>query len=861
MTRSPQWDDWVAEARAVNILDVVKRGRLNLKANRGELNGPCPQCGGDDRFWVSIKKQKFGCRGCKRGGDVIAFVQFVDGCDFNTAVETLTGKPPPKSAPQPKRKSGTGKLGKIVATYPYQDEAGQLLFEVVRYDPKDFRQRRPDSNGGWIPNIDDVRRVPYRLPQLIASVTEGRAVFVVEGEKDVATAETLGLAATTSPGGVGMGWRDEYDQHFAGADVVVVPDNDDDPKKKGEPHAKNIANHLQQVARRVRWLKLPAKDLTEFVEAGGTRHALDQLVEAAPDYQQQQEPTATAPNGNGDDAEIERLAKLSALDYEKQRKAAAEKLDVRAPILDKLVTAKRAELGLDASDGKQGHAIEFVEPEPWPEPVDGAKLLDEIADAIRAHVVMSDEARDRCALFSLHTYLTDASLISPRLAIQSPTKRCGKTTLLDVLARLVLRPLMAANTTAAVVFRVIEGHRPTLMVDEADTFLRDNEELRGVLNAGHRKGGTVLRNVGDDHEPRAFAVYGAVVIALIGDLPNTLADRAIAVMLKRRLPTEPIEPFRLDRTERLDMLARKAARWANDNRERIRDADPEMPDGVFNRDADNWRPLLAIADAAGGHWPERARKAAIEGLQTEAEGSRLEMLLADIRTIFETSDHLDRIASADLIARLVENPDRPWAEYSRGKPITQAKLARMLSVKGVAITAQVIRIGDGTPRGYYRHQFKDAFARLLSQKGAFKAQQRNNADGSKEKPTFQSATDEPLLHFENGEKPNNDGLCYAVALSKADSGNESLSDEAIEGLRAWYVAAAWDANGRQLAPLNQIDTRLIDRLSEMVPPGRVAVEARRVAEAVHGPGATVYGLAPEPVASTTDTKRREGGED
>src|SRR6516165_9571984 len=134
--------------------------------------------------------------------------------------------------------------------------------------------------------------------------------------------------------------------------------------------------------------------------------------------------------------------------------------------------------------------------------------------------------------------MLDCFLISPRLAVLSPVKRCGKTTLLDVLARLVLHPQAAANITAAVTFRLIEKHRPTLLVDEADSFLRDNEELRGNLNAGHRRGGTVLRSVGDEHEPRAFSVYGAVAIALIGSLPDTLVDRSIAVNLVRRLASE-----------------------------------------------------------------------------------------------------------------------------------------------------------------------------------------------------------------------------------------------------------------------------------------------------------------------------------
>ena len=162
-----------------------------------------------------------------------------------------------------------------------------------------------------------------------------------------------------------------------------------------------------------------------------------------------------------------------------------------------------------------------------------------------------------------------------------------------------------------------QGYRPTLLVDEADTFLSEADELRGVLNSGHRKGGQVVRTVGDNHEPRAFSTFAAVTIAIIGNLPDTLADRSVTVDLKRRMPSEKVASFRFDRVGHLDVLARQAARWAQDHAGTISAADPEMP-GIHNREADNWAPLLAIADAAGGAWPERSRAAAAAGHVREA---------------------------------------------------------------------------------------------------------------------------------------------------------------------------------------------------------------------------------------------------
>ena len=239
----------------------------------------------------------------------------------------------------------------------------------------------------------------------------------------------------------------------------------------------------------------------------------------------------------------------------------------------------------------------------------------------------------------------------------------------------MLRPLPTTNVTPAAIFRVIEGHRPTLLIDEADTFLRDNDELRGVLNSGHRKGGRVLRTVGEDHEPRAFATYSACAIALIGTLPDTLHDRSVVINLKRRLRSEKIDPFRPDRVAHLDVLARQVARWAKDHAERIADADPAMPNDIINREADNWRPLLAIADEAGGEWPQRARKAAEAAHNAAAiadETSRLELLLGDIR---DTFGNLTEMPSAVMADALVEIEGRPWAGNGEGPEAADAESA------------------------------------------------------------------------------------------------------------------------------------------------------------------------------------------
>jgi Protein of unknown function (DUF3631) len=267
-----------------------------------------------------------------------------------------------------------------------------------------------------------------------------------------------------------------------------------------------------------------------------------------------------------------------------------------------------------------------------------ARRWRDIATAVRKYVVLAQADADAIALWIVHTYATDAFLITPRLAISSPVKRCGKTTLMDILRPLVWRPLKTANITPAAVFRTVEIAKPTLLIDEADAVFGSNgqpwqnEELRAILNSGHRRGDDVLRVEGDSHEVRMFATFAPVAIALIGKLPDTLADRSVTVALKRRLPSETISQFQAHKIDNLQLLARKAARWVGDNAETLARSDPEIPEAIFNRDADNWRPLFMIAATAGGDWPERVRKAAQTG--ATPDDSQNTQLLADIRDIF-----------------------------------------------------------------------------------------------------------------------------------------------------------------------------------------------------------------------------------
>ncbi len=267
-----------------------------------------------------------------------------------------------------------------------------------------------------------------------------------------------------------------------------------------------------------------------------------------------------------------------------------------------------------------------------------------------------------------------------------------------------------------------------------------------------------MRTVGEDHEPRQFSTYAPAAIAMIGQLPDTLYDRSVVISLRRRKPDEKVESFRSDRTEDLHVLARKMVRWAQDHQDRLAQSDPDM--GVLlNRFADNWRPLIAIADEAGGDWPVRVRKIADAADAARTEQSVNVLLLTDIRSIFDERE-VDRISSAELVAQLTMIEGRPWAEWRNGKPITQNSLARLLGK--FEILSGTIRLeGDATAKGYYRSAFEDVFSRYLSTETVTPSQDNN--DGLCD--ALPNVTPGTSVTLPEPSQPNNHGRCDVVTVS------------------------------------------------------------------------------------------------
>ena len=716
---SRAWDDQIARAKAVDIADVIAaRGGLGLKQCKTELVGACPHCGGEDRFSVCTRsdKQVFNCRGCDAKGDVIDLVRFLDGVDFTDAIETLTGEATPEPPKLKANGHGGHKLGRIVATYNYTDAADELLFQVVRYDPKDFRQRRPGGKGGWIWNVGGVEQVPYRAPELIEAIANEHIVAIVEGEKDADNLWKIGVPATTNAMGAGK-WNAALNKYFAHADVILIPDNDD----AGHKHVQEVGAALTGIAKRIRVLvlpDLPAKgDVSYWLQHGGTREALDALVEPAPEWRPPPpEPKSADAASNKTEAGarekelIDELARLNRVEFDKRRKRAAHDLGIRNSTLDNAVEARRQEQAQEAGPPPLfGHWVV----EPWPEEVDAGALLLSLVRRIRRHVVISDEEATTVALWILNAWVHDvAATHSAILMATSAEANSGKTTLLSLLSFLVPRALLCVEISEATLFRGIELWQPTVIVDEADVILINNEPLRAVVNSGWTRGAVVPRCIGDDKVPHAFPTFCPKAIGLKGrKLPDTTLSRCIVIELKRKRSTEKAEHFRALDDPGLAELRQQATRWAMDNGEALKGAEPDMPDCFDNRLGDNWRLLLAIADLAGGEWPDKARETAQVLSKVADTASIGAQLLADIKAAFDGVAG-DVISSAELVEKLTAEPDMPWSEWKGGKPITQNQLGRLL--KPFGITPDRLRVKpDLRIRGYHRAWFEDAWERYL----------------------------------------------------------------------------------------------------------------------------------------------------
>jgi hypothetical protein len=381
----------------------------------------------------------------------------------------------------------------------------------------------------------------------------------------------------------------------------------------------------------------------------------------------------------------------------------------------------------------------------------------------------SEHAHVAHVLWIAHTHLMDAWESTPRLAALSPEPASGKTRLLEITELLVPNPVEAINVTPAYLFRKVgsEDGPPTILFDEIDTVFgpkaKENEEIRGLLNAGHRRGAVAGRCVvkGKTVQTEEISAYSAVALAGLGWLPDTLLSRSIIIRMRRRHADERVEPYRRrvhfhEGHQLRDALAVWAAGMVNE----LAETYPDMPEGVQDRDADVWEPLLAIADSLDGEWPKRAREAAVSLVSDakEAEPSLGIRLLADCKTVFGEAD---AIFTYVLLKALHELPEAPWSDL-KGKPLNDRGLAHRLRQYG--IKSKQVPTGETTLKGYERADFIDVWKRYLPSPPP--SNRSETSETSETKSGFQG--------LEAADSPSNVSDVSDVSLVGDDGGDKEV---------------------------------------------------------------------------------------
>jgi hypothetical protein len=343
---------------------------------------------------------------------------------------------------------------------------------------------------------------------------------------------------------------------------------------------------------------------------------------------------------------------------------------------------------------------------------DGAALLDCVSSYIGRYVSVSESQLAILALWAVHTHLVSEIDCTPYLAITSAEKESGKTRVLDVLKTLVRNPWLTGQVSPAVLFRTVDKKKPTLLLDESDAAFNGDKEyaeaLRGILNTGYQRNGVASRCVGKDFELKDFSTFCPKAIAGIGKLPGTIASRAIPIRLKRA-PRGTVQKFR-ERDVELEArdIRSSVEAFAGGISPIIATLRPALPDELSDRQQDAVESLVAIADLAGGKWPELARTSLISLCVEAQDGddSVGHVLLSDIRSVFDMKVVTD-ISSSELAKALAEIETSPWGEWNQGKPISPNKVAKLL--KPYTISPKNLR----SHNGYARNQFEESWSLYL----------------------------------------------------------------------------------------------------------------------------------------------------
>lgn len=587
------------------------------------------------------------------------------GCEVETIVTALglsmSDLFPSKDRIPPQPKPAT-------IFYDYPDARGHVLFQVARFPDKQFRQRRPNGHGGWVWNLNGVKRVLYHLPD----VRKADLVCIAEGEKDCETLLARHLerypmfqgrtvAATTNSGGADN-WEPSYGEFFKGKDVLVFEDND----VAGRNHALDVLRSVHPHAKSVKLISLPGLPEKGDVSDWMQDHSVNDLLE-----------------------EIE-----------------------RAPVWFPEPVATAQVFSADTPAPKP--AVPLLSPDEAAALT--AELLETCRKWITRYVVVSKEQSIILAVWLLHTYVMDACDWTPYLHITGPEKSVGKTLLEDVLAALACNPRIGSGMTPAALVRIVDKYHPSLFLDEIDTITNGNKEMgeaiRGILDAGFKRGGVFLKCDGKDNEVREFKVFGAKCFAGLGALADTIESRSIPIEMRRKLRSERVERYRGRVVAQLATpIKAKLEQWGPGVTAHLKSIVPAPIDALSDRANDVTEILLAIAQLAGGDWLQRLTAALLAVYQSAvaADTSTGIVLLGDVLTIFNVKSGQKVIPSKELVSDLCLIEGRPWIDWSRGRGLSPNTLARLLAK--YHIYPGSIREGEDTSKGYKRESFKEAWER------------------------------------------------------------------------------------------------------------------------------------------------------
>jgi hypothetical protein len=364
----------------------------------------------------------------------------------------------------------------------------------------------------------------------------------------------------------------------------------------------------------------------------------------------------------------------------------------------------------------EGFSISDDITEPWPEPVDVAAVLQAVDAKIGKHVVLQPHQRTAVTLWVAMAWVhNDIATHSPILAATSAEADTGKTTLLGTVARLVPKPFLNVETTGPNIYRFVDAHKPTLILDEADDLFARKSDVKHVINASWTRGTKIPRQakIGDNWVTVQFDPFCPKVIGLLGrNLPRTLKTRSIEIRMVPKRPDETVEAFEHVDDFESATLRRQLARFAADNAAALKTMQPTFPAGMNNRVRMNWKLLLAIAELAAGPWPQRAREAAERLSRSGRQPSDGVKLLAAMRDMFKQRKKV--IASEAVVEQLCQDPTDIWASYNRGGRVTQRQVAALLDPFDIhPDTVHPTGRSNFSIKGYRFEQFVDAWARYL----------------------------------------------------------------------------------------------------------------------------------------------------